>query len=403
MRTVAGEIRAKRSNCRSCVDQCFAGQVVDKIDRSPRNAFSLLVNSLSTLRLASIIVEKAHLIGQDIRKPKSRGLAPVPLQLSMRTYHGYAILSGRRTSAAHLKRVLAQRNMTRKVFSSYMQRFHVHNGAKRLQAKKILQTKVAKKRKTSAWNIFQKESRIARAKIGTPAHKLEQLRLQTRWADMSDAEKMQSSGSTQERNTARRECSNESCYRAAKRWAGILPASTMKNVGSDMAVDIAGQLSGVVPYGLGLGTVSSALALEHMKLRTAVHAKGENSLHFLALEEEVKNPPGTMKPVRPCCVACFGLCRKVSTLHRAKVFTNYMRSMLRSKHIDRDRLPVVLALRVEVGIPVSKLFAITDDIGNGELQLLVHLKLEVERFKLDLCTDRGRMGPVVKYPMQRNM
>ena len=150
------------------------------------------------------------------------------------------------------------------------------------------------------------QSQRARTLDDETQHKLEQLRLQTRWADMSDAEKMQSSGSTQERNTARRECSNESCYRAAKRWAGILPASTMKNVGSDMAVDIAGQLSGVVPYGLGLGTVSSALALEHMKLHTAVHAKGENSLHFSALEEEVKNPPGTMKPVRPCCVACIG-------------------------------------------------------------------------------------------------
>ena len=128
----------------------------------------------------------------------------------------------------------------------------------------------------------------------------------------------------------------------------------MNQVRSDLALDVAEELSGVMPYGLRMSTVSSALAPGLMRLRTAAAATVDIREKFSTLEEEVKNPPGTMKALRPCSVACFGVCVKNLRYRACNSVAKSIHSMLKSKQLHRDQLPVVFGLSVETAISFTK-------------------------------------------------
>ena len=73
-------------SCHGCWDEAFAKEVVRILQSSLHDGFLLLRGVLSHLRVGSGIVERRHLLGQELKPAKSRGVAVDARNLAMITY-----------------------------------------------------------------------------------------------------------------------------------------------------------------------------------------------------------------------------------------------------------------------------------------------------------------------------
>ena len=97
---VIGPLRANADACDECLDPSFAAEMVKLLETSPREGYGVLEDALPITRVGSVMVERAHLFGQDLKPVKSRGLARDAAALETNTYVRSAIRNGELVAAA---------------------------------------------------------------------------------------------------------------------------------------------------------------------------------------------------------------------------------------------------------------------------------------------------------------
>ena len=106
----------RRRVCPGCIEKERTGVFLDPLSQRTsdacREAHGFLCEILRALRMSSIVVERAHIEGQEKKPPKSRGLALEADSLSAATYQGFVCQDFRNAYDNLQNNVLAMRGLT---------------------------------------------------------------------------------------------------------------------------------------------------------------------------------------------------------------------------------------------------------------------------------------------------
>jgi hypothetical protein len=192
---ICNELRRKRETCNGCIDD-FTGVWLDRLSDASaplrKRARLSLQCKLAVTPMSSVAVERKHLLGQECRRPRSRGVALSAGELARRTYQKSASLMNKRQSDVVLANVL--RGTPRRCFGRLatecaVQKRMVTNTYK--EAKRRLATRRTTPYKQSALGAFKSSrwDRAADAKIGSPANTAEHKRLKTAFDSLNEEDR----------------------------------------------------------------------------------------------------------------------------------------------------------------------------------------------------------------------
>ena len=91
--------------CNKCLDQ-FTSLWLDRLGRDLPRAVDCLDLHVASMLICSVRVEKKHLLGQELRKRRSRGAAPSAMEVAKRTYQKSVVLESSSKSEVILREAL---------------------------------------------------------------------------------------------------------------------------------------------------------------------------------------------------------------------------------------------------------------------------------------------------------
>jgi hypothetical protein len=74
------------ARCDACVDAAFAAELAPYLEECPLQGHTVLVGALAHLRVSSASVERQHLIGEELKPRRSRGLVVDAQRLGEMSY-----------------------------------------------------------------------------------------------------------------------------------------------------------------------------------------------------------------------------------------------------------------------------------------------------------------------------
>ena len=92
---------------------------------------------------------------------------------------------------------------------------------------------------------------------------------------------------------------------------------------------------------------------------------------FGNLTEDIPKPPGTMNPEQTCHHLYSGICCQLPYKEEAITCTKNLHFLLAKWKIGRGEFPILMQFTTFSGLGSSAWAFITDDIGGGQLQLML--------------------------------
>ena len=169
--------------CSRCVDRSFAGAWLDRLSSSE---FERAVRCLN-LQVAATLVcfvraEKKHLLGQEMRKARSRGAALIATESGKRTYEKAVATANAKKSESALHDVLgdtSRRSCSRLVSALAVQKRGVHDAVKAARAR--MSCPRSKATALSGWAGYRRIHWNPTIRPGTPESTEEQKRMRGLW------------------------------------------------------------------------------------------------------------------------------------------------------------------------------------------------------------------------------
>ncbi|CAK0897756.1 unnamed protein product, partial [Prorocentrum cordatum] len=155
---IVAPLREKKARCEKCLDPFTDVWLSRLCDEECRlKAQEALRLQIASTPVSSVAVEKKHLLGQEIRKPKSRGRAVQGAQLVRQTHHKLTMkVNAQKTSDIQnrvLKTAAARRSFGRLASSLSLSRRGVTDRAK--EAKRYMRQPRAGLTRMSAWSLYK--------------------------------------------------------------------------------------------------------------------------------------------------------------------------------------------------------------------------------------------------------
>lgn len=370
------DMNASRARCGQCIDKSFTGPWLDRLvspsaGTRDRARFSLRVIAATTSP-ATIACEMLHLLGQETRKPRSRGPAVAAKELGIRTYVKAAGKKNRLISESTLRKHLhgARRERFGRILAAHAIMATRPTNTLR-KARKVLATKRTSITSCSAWGEYQRAHWVPGVRPTSAAGRALRQQLYPRFVALPHAERVRLEGLASARTdqvkrfgttlsesyTGINELGTAGARAAAQKRAWD---HTVNNVKSDPGWTAAPALMG--PWlGIREGLIDRG-PLSQIDERI--------NKTFRYSETAVVNPPGAHPPELVCSSQNGGVCVADDFFEQSKaVVHNVWIALKRNKLHKRLSLPLLARLGTDIDPPETAFF-ITDVFGKGELQIV---------------------------------
>lgn len=376
-------VQQRFSSCPACLDSSFAQEMLRMWSRYALHAYQMLSGIRQHMCIGSGVVERVHLLGQELKPAKSRGVAVCARVLGERTYIKSAVQERKQKRDLVHEHVLGQYGISLKRFHAMSRAFRL-GGARRKTQTSAGSLKVAsaldakqkgkRKRKAAAFGCFQTEKWLVKAKVGTAAFLAEKRRIAGLWATLSEDDKFMY------------EVLAEARQSIAHDAIGDLTADSINNVVASISKHQTRQLNQLMflravdainehkawSAGLGLGTAWSALKPEKVLLAGTDIDAAQELAHYFAYDDRVTdNPAGTAKPIRSCCARTWGVCSQDSLIGPAMCGPFNIYARLSGWQVTRSNMPFVTKLSTGA---TAAYYLLVDIIGKGDTALLIGLQ-----------------------------
>ena len=375
------ELVASRRACGSCIDE-FTSVWTDRLLAQPKRAQACLDMLAAATPVCSAKVERKHLLGQEQRKARSRGLAPSATKLGKTSYLRGVAVASRRKSASILKQQLggARRNN----FAQLMR----HRCAKPRKANQVARESKRRQRlqmarrnphASCAWHQYRRHNWTAGVRPCTPEGKAEFDRLLGEWK--------------REREHVRRHMhalagAHKTSMIDAEERSLVSLQSPVLDVGSQhskrvcrrrASLRVMSDIKKHTAFSSGIDDFNCALKPGLVDMTSSDLEVQTSSRQIFAHDPElVQNPPGTALPQQVCSGIHGGLClNDEGVTSKANAIVKGVYKTLKAKGLDRLSLPLLFgigeAALVGSDSDAFKHFMIVDMHGVGENVICVGL------------------------------
>ena len=185
---VVDGVRRSMIACSKCVDRSFIGAWLDRLSSSEfERAVRCLNLQVAATLVCSVRAEKKHLLGQEMRKARSRGAALTATELGKRTCEKAVATANTKKSESVLQDVLgdtSRRSFSRLVSALAVQKRGVHDAVKAARAR--MSCPRGKATALSGWVEYRRIHWNPTIRPGTPESTEEQKRLRGLWERESE-------------------------------------------------------------------------------------------------------------------------------------------------------------------------------------------------------------------------
>ena len=295
--------------CPGCLDP-FVGDFRDLLSTRPADAWAVAHEIVAHCRVASAVVERAHLHGQELRAEKGRGLAPAAKTVAEVSFRRSAVAEARSVSRLVHERVFKARGLTMARYVALSRSFRTglrnrqpERGAATEQKRKRTVSNVDKmlnpkrrRRATDGYRSFRSSKWSCRARVGTDEFRAEEQRVKKLWEDLPDAEKTIWSGDAAARNLARDQIYADplSSTAVASASRGELFPNERYAVSRDLFTQTTADIDGHPAWEAGLALMTPSSALSPAKVladRSVSQAEAFVDKCFAYDEKVVGTPP----------------------------------------------------------------------------------------------------------------
>lgn len=191
-------LEAKKVQCPGCLNPDFTLPLLPLVQqRRTRLLFNVGTSTVIHARINSGIVERSHLPGQELKSPKSRGLALDGQALQVATYRRSVAKEGGVLKDAITEKVMKAKNMVRGELAAFTkaQTFSVgrkNRGVQQQMWKKQVLGGVRKyglRRETDGHKVCRRANWSVRAPVGSAEFKQEDTRIAAAWVALSPEER----------------------------------------------------------------------------------------------------------------------------------------------------------------------------------------------------------------------
>ena len=154
------------------------------MQNAPQLAINTCKASLPLMHMSSAVVERSHLVGQELKPPRSRGRAVDAENLAIRSYQKFCVNDGEKIKNAVENAALKARGLSRCEFHALTSTFRLGKSqradamgqsASRKVARRVASESSARRtRKKDGWTAFRTESwSVQGARVGSDEFKAE--------------------------------------------------------------------------------------------------------------------------------------------------------------------------------------------------------------------------------------
>lgn len=335
-------LRHLKLQCPQCIDS-FTSVWLDRllaerpIASKARAALALIV---AATPVTSVRVEKKHLLGQELRKVRSRGRAPTATELSKRTYVKSVSLANQRKTK--FVEALVLKGIARRSFSRLARALAVEKRGVRDTVKAAC-TRMSRKRvkatASSAWGEYRRLNWSPDIRPCTAEGREEYKRLRTEWLVETAETKTHMSAFAQVRTSSALDIDD-------KKLSGVhdLPQGGQRKGARKRAMVSSLQDLRSHPMwesGAAIESYSAPLKPSLVDMTSSTQAlAAQQSLAFDYDAKPVQNPKGTALPERVCVARLGGLCTTHVHATSAKAVVKQVYAILKAKALLAE-LPLI--------------------------------------------------------------
>ena len=341
------------------------------------------------LRVGSGICERQHLLGQALKRSKSRGVARDGYRLAQHTYRASVVGEGKRISDKLHQQVFARMGVARQQFSKLARTFRLgysrgpigkESTDRRKRVIKLNTMMNGTKRKShikSPYQEFMRQEYQCNQPFGSPEAAAERARLIARWGIKSEAEKaLYASDAAAATELSRNAFDTDvaSYVEMEQATSGLSVRDAMKKKRAFAhAVIGAVNRSPIWARATRVSSASSGLHPRHVLPGTEAIFRASCKVAFDYDTKIVENPPGVQKPMRSCAQVTGGNCRDDIKGAKSSTATSNIYRVLTRCGYKRSSYPIVVSLSCD-GVGSSATGLVGDTIGVGEMLLIACLR-----------------------------
>ena len=366
---VVADVEA-RCSCPRCLCEP-ATVLLDFCKKEPVRASRMMYSAECTIPPGAAVVERQHLLGQELKPKGSRGRAPGPQVLAAETYRLGILRTARRRAAKIEQYYLKNKHGISKTRLHRFLNFHtlkpIAKTTKRMPLVRGLQE--TKKRSTSAYHTFRAAEWSSRARVGSAEWKEGQSRISALWKRRQelniDAAIYEGLAATK---SAKRQRLREGSWRAVQDEVSDLSRHSAWAATHDVCARIVKEMTESDTWKCNsVGSMISALRPEFVDTQKNFEQVAREHKHLFQYDPTVvANPLGTHLPSTSCHGGNYGVCRLDTMAAACKTLTKNLYQYMKSKRCgrgDTHDLPVLLAF----GFPAkTEHVLLVDSFGRGD-------------------------------------
>jgi hypothetical protein len=374
LKSLGERLRAKIAVCEDCGDTDFTGELLPLITSDPELAHKICGDNIVMLRVGSGVVERQHILGQDLKPAKSKGVALDAQALAMTTYRKSVIAEGKWLAGKVKEKVLRDKKVGPEAMARHAKSFRFgkasYQDKSRTKKLRLLggQKRVGLQRRSDGHKKFRRSVWSCKARVGTAEFVNEEKRVSLLWSEKSPEEKAlwEAEGKLENESLltlpldATMDDVNVAVTKAGNASRGREMSLRRETIGSALE---AMHTDPVWGNGLGLGSMASALKPEFVTKDSIKTSRAIVKDAFGHDYTVIPNPAVNTTPRLPCAIKNWGLCSQDPLLLASSRGTLNMYRQLKNNNISRDKLPIFAKLFVS-GESVH--VAIADTVGAGE-------------------------------------
>ena len=366
----------RRQYCPDCLDTAFAQEVVRKYDHAgPRAAFEQLDNVLLCIKVGSGIVERLHLIGEELKPARSRGLALDGRTLSEISYLKAVQYEANAKSRAAHDEILTKHGLSLARYIAISRAFRVDGnrrpddaraGGVETQVKVVTkETLAGPRRRLDGYRVFRTRHFAVRAKIGTDPFKAEEARAQGLWRALPDEERAVYEGQAAANEVIAQNVSENLSMEQVSANRDALGENRSRRLQQDLFLKVLDSIKAHPMWdcGLRLGNASTALKPDLINVDSNDATITQEMEQLFGYDPKiVPNPRGTMIPLRSCHSSNWGLCKADCLAEACRNGVANVYEYLLRWGIRRNRFPICIRFR-HAGL--ASYYILCDTFGAG--------------------------------------
>ena len=373
---------AQGMECDKCIDpftQAWLERLSSGSEAIRSKAVASLELHLAATSVCSVRVEKKHLLGQEVRKAKTRGPAPTAMELSKRSYEREVSQVNEKKSKIVEQAVLrgtSRAAVSRLVKSLASNRRNAKDADKAARQQMIAQRRLPNR--ASAWGEYRRLHWTPAIAACSAEGSEEMARLQGAFskvgpAELSMLQALADRRTDEERKSHKATLADIDPSSVLTCRRGVVPTRArrlaMRNSLDAIQHHSAWQCGAAIDsYGMPIKPGNIDMATSQSEIRT----KAAGTFDMDA--EPVQNPAGTALPVRVCGELLGGLCEKHPHFHGADAIVKNLYRVLKARGVNKCSLPIICKLGAADPTDTFYHFALAEMHGKGVNMVVLGLQ-----------------------------